>query len=393
MANKKLFLIGPGFIGGTLLVRLRDARPDITLSALTRREEQAKELRSLGVEPIMGSLHDAETIKKAVHEADIVIHTATADDVPSALAVAEGIKTRPNKDKKIVYIHTSGNDELAFSAKALTGTSTAERTLSDAKGDEVLENGRILPDAYHRQVDGPLREQVINDEAEKKHNASTTIMMPPLIYGVGVEPWKRISIQVPTLTSTMIQKGLVTLPEGFQGSWNSVWVHDLAEAYLVLLNELEAHTPGEPHPSHYCFPAEAKTFLWKDVFDAVVDELKKHGHQGNVKVIQDKATFQKFMGGKENEYSPCFAHIVFGDDNSYTRPEWVDRFVYRLSTRSLTASPPPPVFLQPSEQAWLPAQSQGSRRLYPQRGVGDVDQGGDEEEHKVRDMELQRFYQ
>ncbi|PWN34429.1 NAD(P)-binding protein, partial [Meira miltonrushii] len=241
---KNLFLIGPGFIGGSLLVRLKETRPDLNLRALTRREEQAKELRSLGIEPILGELNDAATIKKAVQESDIVIHTATADDAPSAFAVVDGIKERKDKNKKIIYIQTSGNDELTWSAKSLAGTSIEERTLSDAEGDETLENGRIQPDAYHRHVDGPLREKLFNDEAEKEFNASTTIMMPPLIYGIGSEPWKRISIQIPMLTTTMLKKGLFTLPEGFKGAWNGVWVHDLVEAYLVLLKELEAHTPG-----------------------------------------------------------------------------------------------------------------------------------------------------
>ncbi|MCO5598828.1 hypothetical protein L7F22_052927 [Adiantum nelumboides] len=327
--KKNLFLIGPGFIGGSLLVKLKETRPDLNLSALTRREEQAKELQSLGIQPILGGLDDAAIIKKAVEESDIVIHTATADDAPSALAVVEGIKERKDKNKKIIYIQTSGNDELTWSAKSLNGTSVEERTLSDSKGDEILENGRILPDAYHRHVDGPLREKLFNYEAEKEFNASTTIIMPPLIYGIGAEPWKRISIQIPTITKTMIKKGLFTLPQGFKGVWNSVWVHDLVDSYLVLLKELESHTPGEKQPSHYLFPAEQKVFLWKDVLDAVVKTLQKHGFEGNVKVIEDKSTFESYMKELAPDYATCFGQIVFGTDNSYTSPDRLSKHGFK----------------------------------------------------------------
>ncbi|KAJ3018386.1 hypothetical protein HKX48_002937 [Thoreauomyces humboldtii] len=321
MTRKKLFLIGPGFIGGSLLVRLRQARPDLDLSALTRRNDQADELRELGIEPIIGGLANAEIIKKNVELSDIVIHTATADDVPSALAVVEGITQRADKTRRIIYIHTSGNDELAHSAKSLVGASIEARTLSDAQGDEVLENGRIQPDAMHRQVDGPLREHLFNQDAEKKHNASTAIMMPPLIYGVGSKPWERISIQIPLLARTMIAKGLFTLPHGFDGAWNSVWVHDLVETYLVLLEELEGHTPGQPQPSHYLFPAEPAVVPWKDVFDAVVETLKKHGVHGDVRVIDDRKTFEALIAESVPDYASAYGQIVFGKDNSYTRPD------------------------------------------------------------------------
>lgn len=331
--KKNVFLIGPGFIGGSLLVKLKETRPDLNLRALTRREEQASDLRKLGIEPILGGLEDAATIKKAVQEAEIIIHTATADDAASAFAIVEGIKERKNKEKKMIYIQTSGNDELAFSAKSLSGTSIEERTLSDARGDDVLENGRILPDAYHRHVDGPLRERLFNDQAEKEHNVSTTIMMPPLIYGIGVEPWKRISIQTPMLTSTMIKNGLFTLPENFKGAWNSVWVHDLVDTYLILLKELESHKPGDQHPSHYLFPAEEKVFFWKEIFDAIVKTLKKYGFDGNVKVIEDKKTLESLIATTVPEYAPCFGQVVFGSDNSYTKPDRLYNLGYKHTAK------------------------------------------------------------
>jgi nucleoside-diphosphate-sugar epimerase len=323
-AQKTLFLVGPGFIGGSLLVRLKEVRPDLKLSALTRRQEQAKELRDLGIEPVMGSLDDDEVIKKHSSQADIVIHAATADHLKSALAIVDGIKSRSDKSKKIIYIHTSGNDEFVGSAKGLPrNASVEERTLSDVRNTEEIDK-RIQPDAMHHHVDGPLREKIANSEQEKEHNASVAIMVPPLIYGIGSQPWERISIQTPMVTRAMMEKGVVSLPKDLDSCWNAVWVHDLVEAYIVLLTDLEKHAPGTPQPAYYVFPAEPKPFLWRDHFEAIVSVLKKANHPSASKEPRelDSDSFYDFIGGNDgNGYATAFQSVVFGKDNSYTSPE------------------------------------------------------------------------
>lgn len=323
MSQKTLFLIGPGFIGGSLLVRLKEARPDLKLTALTRRDEQAKELSSLGIEPIKGGLDDFDVIKKHASQADIIIHTATADHEKSAFAVVDGIKSRSDKSsRKVVYIHTSGNDELVNSAKGMSDASVEEKTLSDIQGDEILDK-RIQSDAPHRHTDGPLRKMIANEEQEKEHNVSMAIMMPPLIYGTSSKPWERLSIQTPMLANFMMEKGIVALPKDHPNVWNSVWVHDLVEAYIILLADLEKHTPGSPQPAHIVFPTETKPFLWRDLFDTIASELKKAGHPSakSEPKILDKQSFYEFVGGKGNPYGSIFQSIVFDQENSFTRAE------------------------------------------------------------------------
>ncbi|KAK7696702.1 hypothetical protein SLS64_014286, partial [Diaporthe eres] len=183
-AQKTLFLVGPGLIGGSLLVKLKEVRPDLKLHALTRRDDQAAELKQQGIEPVRGSLEDADTIKEW------------------------GLKARPKGSKRAIYIQTSGNDELAHSAKGLAAKSIEEKTLSDLNLTDEDIDARIAPDAYHRHVDGHLRKEILNPEKEKERNVVSSLMMPPLIYGIGSAPWHRISIQTPMLTSYMIKNGL-----------------------------------------------------------------------------------------------------------------------------------------------------------------------------------------
>ena len=107
----KLFLIGPGFIGGTFLKHLIATRGlnAYHLQVLTRRQEQADQLRKLGIqEPILGGLDDTDVIARYASQADVVIHAATADHAPSALAVAKGLSQRDPSKGRAIYIHTSG---------------------------------------------------------------------------------------------------------------------------------------------------------------------------------------------------------------------------------------------------------------------------------------------
>lgn len=326
-AHKTLFLVGPGLIGGSLLVRLREVRPDLKLYALTRRDDQAAELRAQGIEPVRGSLSDAETIRTWAAKSDIVIHAASADDDKGAFAIVEGLKSRPAGSRRpAIYIQTSGNDELVLSARGMGARSVEDKTLSDLRMTDEGIDARIAPDAYHRHVDGPLREALFNAEKEKEHNVVGSIMMPPLIYGIGAAPWRRISIQTPMVASYMMKNGLAALPAGHAGAWNCVWVHDLVEQYVLLLQHLETQEPGQ-QKSHYVFPAEKKPFSWKEHFDAVAGELKRLGHPvakengGEPKVLKTREEFVEFIGGEENPYSECFGHLVWGTENSYTSPE------------------------------------------------------------------------
>lgn len=325
-AQKTLFLVGPGFIGCSLLVKLKEVRPDLKLHALSRRDDQAAELREQGIEPVRGSIEDAELIKEWVAKSDIIIHTASADDEKGVFTIIEGLKARPKNSKRVIYIQTSGNDELVNSAKGLGAKSIEEKILSDVNLTDEDLDARIAPDAYHRQVDGPLRKEILNPEKEEEYNVVSSLMMPPLIYGIGPAPWNRISIQTPMLTSCMIKNGLVTLPEDFTGAWNCVWVHDLVDQYVLLLQHLEKLEPGQ-QKTHYVFPAEKKPFLWKEHFDAVAGELKRLDHPaaksngGKPRELKTKEEFIEFIGGKDNPYSECFGYIVWGTENSYTSPE------------------------------------------------------------------------
>lgn len=61
---------------------------------------------------MQGDLHDHELIAKHTAANDIVFHTATADDLPSALAVLDGVKRRASEGKSTIYSMASTDLEL-----------------------------------------------------------------------------------------------------------------------------------------------------------------------------------------------------------------------------------------------------------------------------------------
>lgn len=67
-----VFLLGPGFLGGAILALLKLERPQLALSVLVRKPEQAEVLRSIGAQPVLGSLDDADLLQAQAAKSDIV---------------------------------------------------------------------------------------------------------------------------------------------------------------------------------------------------------------------------------------------------------------------------------------------------------------------------------
>ena len=90
----KVFLIGPGFIGGEVLDILLSEHYDVT--TMVRRDAAAKTLQATGAKTVLGRLDDKNLISDTVLESDVVFHCTTADHLPSVEAI----------------IHTSGPNLL-----------------------------------------------------------------------------------------------------------------------------------------------------------------------------------------------------------------------------------------------------------------------------------------
>lgn len=173
MGGKNVLIVGPGFIGWNVLDILIEHGYSVT--GLVCRDEHAKGIEISGAKAIKGSLDNKEQITKLTSEHDIIFHTATADHLPSAVAILDGIKQQASKGLDTIYIHTSGTSVLDDSAE---GGEKSEKIYHDNKRDEV---DSVPDNAPHREIDLAI----VQAQKELAANAKIAIMIPPLIYGCG----------------------------------------------------------------------------------------------------------------------------------------------------------------------------------------------------------------
>lgn len=96
----------------------------------------------------------------------------------------------------------------------------------------------------------------------------TYIIMSPTIYGFGSGWFNNISIQIPTLIRTAIEKGRAEVVGAGDAKWNSVHIADLAPLYEILLRavlegkELAYGTQG-------IYFSETSEHTWLDLAEGI----------------------------------------------------------------------------------------------------------------------------
>lgn len=265
MAGKgSVFLLGPGFIGLEVLRELLSEGYQVT--TLVRREEARLDLEKRGAKTITGTLDDRDIISRASAAADIVIHTATADHEPSAVAVLDGISERAKNGKSTIYIHTSGCSEIIDNSN---GAYASEKVFEDDKPEMI----DALPDnAPHRSIDLAI----LKRRKELGPKSKISIVLPPVIYGVG-KASKRLSIQIPTMTRFAIKHGFA----GYVGKGKSVWgqvhVSDLARAYLTILHWMESTAAEKVLENPYFFVENGDEYSWGKCAEEIGKALHEAG--------------------------------------------------------------------------------------------------------------------
>ena len=262
--GKKLFLIGPGYIGRTIIDELLKEQYDIT--ALTRRREAAEELTKIGVQTVFGSLSHDDLISKQTETSDIVIHTATADDMPSVKSVIKGIRQRADQGESTIYIHTSGTSFLSDESRSQYKSDTIYY-------DNKPEDLDALPDsASHRLIDL----EIIKARKELGTKAKLFIMLPPLIYGA-VPSLGRLSIQVITMARFALKHRYAGYVGGGKAVWSTVHVADLARAYVMILHWAEQAPDNVALENPYFFCENGEEISWGEIASVVGEELHKRG--------------------------------------------------------------------------------------------------------------------
>ncbi|GAA5824450.1 hypothetical protein JCM11251_000428 [Rhodosporidiobolus azoricus] len=254
--TKSLFILGTGFIGGSVLTALLEKK-EFAIAALSRDDKKADKLKELGVRPVKGTLSDDEVISKEAAQADVILHIATADDLPSVKSIIKGLGQRDASKPPALYIHTSGTG-------VLTVPTHPDDVIFNDNDQEKFDT--LIPDhAPHREIDLTIKSAVESG----KLNAKVSIILPPNIYGVGTGPFNRISIQTPRWATTVVKQKKWTTWGGHR-HWNNIHIKNLVSAYLTLLEHLESTDSAPP----LYIIAETGEHLWGDVGVVLKKELE-----------------------------------------------------------------------------------------------------------------------
>lgn len=215
----KIFIAGAaGYIGGSVADKLLADGHEVT--GLTRSQDKADQLRALGIEPVIGSLDDANILTTAARAADAVIHAADADHAASIETLLAALEYSGK-----LFIHTSGSSIVADHAD---GEYAAETPFSE--------------DSYFEPV--PFRQPRVTmirlvREAAIDRGIRTVVIAPAMIYGTGtgLQP---DSDQLPKLVGLSRQLGAGACFGKGLNLYSNVHIDDLADLYRLVI----AKAPG-----------------------------------------------------------------------------------------------------------------------------------------------------
>ncbi|KAI0856599.1 hypothetical protein F4860DRAFT_397682 [Xylaria cubensis] len=241
----KIFITGvTGYIAGDALYVLARKYPDFEYSALVRSESSAAKVRAAypaAVRVVLGSLDDADLLRREAAWADLVLHAADASDHEGAArAIAAGLVGGHSEARPGYWLHTGGNGILTYfdTVEDRLGQ-PSDRVFDDLDGVEVLTS---LPDeAFHRNVD----KIVLECGVAHASTVRTAIVCPPTIYGNGRGPVSGRSRQCYEMAKVILTRGYIPIIGTGQAKMGDVHIQDLTEAYVLLI---EAALSGNASP-------------------------------------------------------------------------------------------------------------------------------------------------
>ena len=208
-----------GSLGKALVRRLVEHGHRV--KALTRKEDEADQLRGLGAEPILGDVREVATLEELLRDCRFVFHLAAWMGAPF--------------DEELAYaVNVGGTEDVVRAA----GKSGAERVVlaSSIAVYGPVQSGVVTEESPVRGVGDLYGDTKIEAEQAARHEAERasvelTILRPTMIYGPESPSWTEIPFD-------SISRGLPVVIGNGEDLADPVYVEDVAQAF-----ELAATTP------------------------------------------------------------------------------------------------------------------------------------------------------
>ncbi len=213
----KIFCTGAsGYIGGSVAAHLVAAGHQVT--GLVRSAEKADAVRAFGIEPVVGTLDDAQVLARAAQAADVVVNAASADHKGAVVALLDALAGSGKP-----FIHTSGS--------SIIGTrSRGERS------DAVFDEDTPFTPSPARAARVALNEFILS---YRDKGCRPVIICPSLIYGIG-HGAGRDSVQVPLLIRLARKRGNAAHAGPGENIWSNVHIDDLVPLYALAIDKAPA---------------------------------------------------------------------------------------------------------------------------------------------------------
>lgn len=231
----RVFVIGATGYIGTVVTNLLHAASH-TVSGLARSFAAEQSLAARQIIPLAGTIAARDRVIAGATQADATLYVAAAESfAQDRLAVEAVLAAYRGTGKTLLF--TSGSAVFA-----------------DAGGGEpndTIFTETMLPNQEQMRERIQIEQLVLDAHV---HNVRTIVLRPPLVYGRGG------SLQVPMMIEIARTTGAARYVGRGENRWSTVHVDDLADLYLLALNQSAA---GE------LFHAASGEVRMRDLADAV----------------------------------------------------------------------------------------------------------------------------
>jgi nucleoside-diphosphate-sugar epimerase len=208
----RIFITGAtGWVGSAVVKELVSTGHEIT--GLARSIDKAGALAATGVEVLLGTLDDLETLRRAASAADAVIHTAFNHDFSK-------------------FAENALQDRRAIEALggALEGT---EKPLVVTSGVALLAPGRVATEADLPPSDPsyPRKSEAAAQALAARGVRAATIRLAPSVHGLGDHGF------IPMLIGIARQKGVSAYIGDGLNRWPGVNLLDAARLYRLVIEQ------------------------------------------------------------------------------------------------------------------------------------------------------------
>lgn len=213
----KIFCTGAsGYIGGSVAAHLAAAGHQVR--GLVRSPDKADAVRRFGIEPVPGTLDDADVLAEAAKSADVVVNAASADHRGAVTALLDALAGSGK-----AFIHTSGS--------SIVGTrSRGERS------DDIFDEETPVTPSPARAARVALNQFILS---YRDKGCRPVIVCPSLIYGDG-HGAARDSVQVPLLIRLAKKRGNAAHAGPGENIWSNVHIDDLVPLYARAIENAPA---------------------------------------------------------------------------------------------------------------------------------------------------------